>query len=187
MTAQRTVAWQRVGTDHGHSMARLEARADGWWSAGQEVVLSPEGPIGCRFEISLGEDWLPTSILVQALSADGAPSLELARDVGGHWYRSGAEVPELEGCIDVDVAATPLTNTYPIRRYADLAIGTSRTSPVAWVEVPSLRVERVDQTYTRVADRAWDYGDPKHGTFRITVDAHGLVIDYEGFAKRIPG
>jgi len=29
---------------------------------------------------------------------------------------------------------------------------------------------------------AWEYSDPTHGAFRLTVDADGLVVEYEGFA-----
>ena len=92
--------------------------------------------------------------------------------------------------VDVDVAATPLTNTFPIRRLAHLAVGRSVTSTVAWVDVPALGVTRVEQTYQRLEDRdelaAWRYSDPTHGGFVLTVDTGGLVVDYEGFARRIP-
>ena len=182
----RTVAWRRVGpADEGHSIARLEQRPDGWWTAGEEVLFAPEGAIGCRFEVELGMDWIPTLITCVALGAHGMARLELRRDSLGRWSTPAGEISELAGCVDVDIAATPLTNTYPIRRYADLALGEARTAPVAWVEVPSLRVERVEQTYTRVGPTQWRYGDPKHGSFEITVDDDGLVIDYEGFAQRI--
>jgi hypothetical protein len=53
-----------------------------------------------------------------------------------------------------------------------------------------LGVARVDQTYERLADRdgvaCWRYRDPAHGAFVLTVDDEGLVLDYEGFASRIP-
>ena len=32
---------------------------------------------------------------------------------------------------------------------------------------------------------AWEYHDDTHGSFKITTDAHGLVVDYENFAARI--
>ena len=99
-------------------------------------------------------------------------------------------MPDLDGCVDVDIAATPLTNTFPIRRLAHLAVGEAATSAVAWVDVPALDVTRVEQTYERLPDRdglaAWRYSDPLHGAFVLTVDDEGLVVDYEGFARRIP-
>jgi hypothetical protein len=63
------------------------------------------------------------------------------------------------------------------------------TTPTAWVGVPDLGVTRVDQTYRRLPDvdglEAWEYGDPQHGPFRRTVDTDGLVVTYEGFARRV--
>jgi hypothetical protein len=73
----------------------------------------------------------------------------------------------------------------------ELAPGTEVTTPVAWVDVPALEVRRVDQTYRRLGPPgsddvdAWEYRDPLHGAFRLTVDRDGLVIDYEGSARRL--
>jgi hypothetical protein len=43
----------------------------------------------------------------QVLSADGK----------GRWFDAkGTHLAELDGCIDIDISATPFTNTLPIRR-----------------------------------------------------------------------
>jgi hypothetical protein len=51
-------------------------------------------------------------------------------------------------------------------------------------------VTRVEQTYRRLGPvdvgQAWEYGDPTYGSFMLTVDSDGLVVDYEGFATRVP-
>jgi len=63
------------------------------------------------------------------------------------------------------------------------------TTPIAWVDVPALGVSRVDQTYRRLPDveglHAWEYRDLQHGPFVLTVDADGLVVTYEDFARRV--
>jgi hypothetical protein len=68
-------------------------------------------------------------------------------------------------------------------------VGGAVTSPVAWIDVPALKVTRVDQTYERLEDRSglarWRYSDPQHGPFVLTVDDDAIVVDYEGFARRI--
>ena len=92
--------------------------------------------------------------------------------------------------MDVDIAATPLTNTFPIRRLAHLTVGERAASGVAWVDVPALGVTRVDQTYERLGDQdgraRWRYSDPVHGGLEPTVDTEGLVVDYERFARPVP-
>ena len=93
------------------------------------------------------------TVHVRAISDPGETSTELEVDSARRWTVGGKEEPALEGCLDVDIAATPLTNTFPIRRLASLEVGESRTSPVAWIEVPTLRVHRVEQTYRRLGPR----------------------------------
>jgi hypothetical protein len=126
---------------------------------------------------------------VQAFEPGGKTSVTLSVDSERRWHVGGAHRPDLDGCLDVDIAATPLTNTFPIRRLARLGEGDAVTSPVAWVGVPDLGITRVDQTYHRLAPvgglDAWEYSDPTHGAFRLTVDADGLVVEYEGFARRV--
>jgi hypothetical protein len=50
-------------------------------------------------------------------------------------------------------------------------------------------VTRVDQTHCRLPDveelEVWEYRDRQHGPFNLTVDTDGVVITYEGFARRI--
>ncbi len=153
------------------------------------MLSTPTLQCACWFSVTVGADWLTNSAEVVAVARDGVRRLRLDADDRRVWLVDGVHRPELDGCLDVDIAATPVTNTFPIRRLAALRPGTPRTAPVAWVEVPSLRVTRVDQTYRRLrpaaGHAAWEYSDPAHGAFRLTVDEHGLVLDYEGFARRV--
>lgn len=189
MTLPRLVAWERDDEAAGHSMAHVEADANGWVAHGTEVLAGP-GPqllLSCTFTIHVDDRWAATDVTADAVSALGSRSVRLRADGAGHWQVDGSPAPHLTGCVDIDIAATPLTNTFPIRRLTDLPVGRSVTSPVAWVDVPSLQVQRVDQTYRRLGLREWEYGDPDHGTFALTVDDDGLVVDYAGFARRVAG
>lgn len=179
------VAWRRADESTGHSVARLSATTGGWSAHGSEVLASGPEALACFFAIDLDDRWQTVSVRVDAFDDPGDRSLLLTADPDRRWHRDGQRLPDLDGCIDVDVAATPLTNTFPIRRLADLPVGEASTSPVAWVEVPSLRVLRVDQTYRRLDERRWEYSDPTHGSFVLDVDDEGLVTDYEGFARRV--
>ncbi|RFU21803.1 putative glycolipid-binding domain-containing protein [Geodermatophilus marinus] len=181
----RVVAWRRVDEDAGHSLARVQRRADGWTCHGTEVLAGPGTLLACGFRVDLDPGWTTRAVEVWSLAAGGERRVGLTADTGRRWWRDGVRAPELDGCTDVDVAATPLTNTFPINRLASLPVGDAVTSAVAWVEVPGLRVLRVDQTYRRLADRRWEYRDDAHGAFELAVDAGGLVLDYAGFATRV--
>jgi hypothetical protein len=188
MAGMTIVAWERADDSRGHSIARVEELADGWRFHGSEVLVGVE-TLSCTFSVVVGTDWVTRHVEVSAVAAAG--ETRRVRDAAdGHWTVDGAARPDREGCVDVDIAATPLTNTFPIRRFAHLDVGERVTSGVAWVDVPALGVARVDQTYERLADQdglaRWRYSDPLHGAFVLSVDTDGLVVDYEGFARRIP-
>lgn len=189
MSVVRTVAWQRADDGHGHSVARMAASDDGWLVHGCEVLVTRAEQLACWFRVELDREWLTREVTVAAIQADGERALRLSADDERRWLVDGVHRPDLDGCVDVDIAATPVTNTFPIRRLAGLPVGRQASSPVAWVDVPALGVARVDQTYRRLAPiegrTSWEYSDPAHGAFRLTVDDDGLVVDYEGFARRV--
>jgi hypothetical protein len=102
-------------------------------------------------------------------------------------------VPELEGCVDVDISATPFTNTLPIRRLG-LEPGESAELRVAYVDVPELAVGPARQRYEYLEERAGGglyrfeappiEALPSGFTAQIPVDVDGLVIDYPGLFRR---
>lgn len=179
------VAWRRTHEGQGHSMARVERLDDGWLCSATEVLASVRETVACTFRVRLDADWLTREVEVRAIGEAGEGRLQLRADEHRRWRRDGRPAEDLDGCVDVDVAATPLTNTFPIRRLAGLAVGEEVTTPIAWVDVPALGVTRVEQTYRRLGPRRWQYRDPQHGAFTLTVDQDGLVVDYEGFATRV--
>lgn len=177
--------WRRDDENDGHSVASVRSTTTGWMVHGTEVLIGAD-TLTCWFRVDLDASWVTRTVHVGAISDRGETALDLSASPDRHWTADGVPRPDLAGCIDVDIAATPLTNTFPIRRLAHLAVGESRTTPIAWVEVPGLRVERVEQAYRRMSDRRWEYSDPTHGAFNLDVDADGVVVSYEGFAVRIP-
>jgi uncharacterized protein len=179
------IAWRRTDGSEGYSVGRLAQVADGWVASAHEVVVSGADRGACAYTVRLDSEWRTSSVRAEAVSPLGLRTLDRRADEERRWWRDGRHVPELDGCVDVDVAAAPFTNTFPIRRLAGLPVGEAAMFPVAWVDVPSLELERDEQTYRRLGPREWEYGDPRHGTFRLTVDADGLVVDYEGLAARI--
>jgi hypothetical protein len=179
------LGWRRVDDGHGHSMARVERLETGWLCYAAEVLIEPQETSACSFTIRLDQHWATREVEVTAVSRGGPKQLSLRADEMGEWWRDGSPAPDLAGCVDVDIAAAPLTNTFPISKLDGLGVSEQRTLPVAWVDVPTLQVQRVEQTYRRLGPDRWQYSDPAHGTFQLTVDDHRFVIDYEGLASRV--
>src|SRR5258708_4647886 len=84
------------------------------------------------YEMVCNTDWTIKELGLIMLGGNGK-SIKMQTDGQGHWSTiSGDPLPSLEGCIDVDISATPFTNTLPIRRLA-LSPGQSVELLVAYV------------------------------------------------------
>jgi uncharacterized protein len=105
----------------------------------------------------------------------------LHADEKAHWRDDAGPLPDLDGCLDVDISFTPCTNTLPIRRLA-LAVGEARDIDVVYLCVPQLTVSRAHQRYRRL-DGGYRY---ESGSFAadLTVDDAGVVIDYPDLWRR---
>jgi hypothetical protein len=105
--------------------------------------------------------------------------LILEHDGGGNWR----DRPELDGCLEVDISTTPLTNTLPINRLR-LKPGESHAIRAVYIELPGLGVSVMPQRYTRLDERLYRYQSEGFQA-DLTVDEHGLVVDYPGLWRRL--
>jgi hypothetical protein len=117
----------------------------------------------------------------------GEPSTVVIESDGREWLVNHEPVAELDGCRDVDLEACVFTNALPVHRLR-LAIGQRAEAPAAYVRMPSLRVERLEQTYERLpgcGGRRYAYGAPAFGySAELGYDAYGLILDYPGIGVR---
>lgn len=180
---QRVVRWTGWG---GEGLEHLCVTEDESGIVAESVVDGRRDAADFRLTYRLHIDlrWRVREVGIRM--ADGA-ELQLVSDGLGHWSTSGGTaIPGLAGCIDVDIAATPFTNSLPIRRLAP-GIGAAETIRVAYVSVPDLGVEAVPQRYTRLAERRFLYeGLSTSFSAEIDVDADGIVLDYPGLFRRAP-
>jgi hypothetical protein len=153
------------------------------------IVGSFDGtPLRLQYEVRCDHSWRTTAVAVTDLSRD--EQIVLTRQVDACWRdASGADQLELATAIDVDIAATPFTNTLPIRRLS-LGVGEAREITVAYVAVtPNLSFRPIRQRYTRLP------ADGKAGRYlyeslesdfnrELITDADGLVVDYPGIWQR---
>jgi hypothetical protein len=111
-------------------------------------------------------------------------SLQLAVDEQQRWQLNGRDMAALAGCVDVDLGFSPSTNSLPIRRLK-LAVGESAEVAAAWLRFPSLEFRRLDQRYTRLAERRYRYESEGGFVAELEVDEAGLVVDYPGGWRRV--
>lgn len=179
----RTVGWRRV-EEFGAECCALGREGSDWWLAGTAVATLDGVPTAAQYTVRCDAAWRTRAVAVTVSTGLSDRSLRLAVDDDGVWRRDGRALPELDGCVDVDLAVTPATNTLPIRRLG-LAVGARAEVVAAWVRFPDLSIAPLRQRYTRLEAGRYRYesGDDAY-TFRseLEVDDLGLVqrYGYEG-------
>ncbi|TDD63844.1 transcriptional regulator [Jiangella aurantiaca] len=159
----------------------LHADDDGVRADGMIVALDGR-PTRLAYTIEAGADWTVRRL---TLASYGEPGLVLERRDDGRWFHGdGAERAYLAGCVDVDIALTPFTNTLPIRRLG-LEVGESADLRIVYVQVDNgLTADAVDQRYLRLGSETYRYSSGDF-TADLTVDGDGLVTDYPHLWRRL--
>ncbi|WP_244849277.1 putative glycolipid-binding domain-containing protein [Caballeronia sp. SL2Y3] len=171
---------QRDGRGLEHLM--LDERSDGVVIESVVAGEGEAGAFGITYRIECDVRWQVTRLAVKLA---GGGSIDLHRAQA--WTdEHGAPQEALDGCTDVDIIATPFTNTLPIRRLR-LQPGERREIRVAYVRVPEMTVSAVAQAYTCIEpNRRYRFEGLDTGfTAEIAVDEDGLVTDYPGLFERI--
>lgn len=158
---------------------------------GRAVGLRPR-PFWTTYSLETDELFVTARVRLDARWDGGEATLDLQRH-DGRWTVNGEQRLELEGALDCDIAACPLTNTMPVLRHALLHRPGDHRLLMAFIEVPSLRVVPSRQRYTHVA--AGSGTNPaivkyRSGSFEsdLSFDAEGFVIDYPKLGGRVrPG
>lgn len=153
---------------------RLFESSDGFRLQGTVSRRLDGGLTQARYEIGCAPDWTTRSAFITT-SGERSGSLSLAAS-HGRWIANGGAQPALDGCLDIDLAFTPSTNTLPIRRLG-LSVGEAAQVRAAWVRVPNLSVEPLAQTYTRLGPLRYEYQSGS-GPLTLEVDELGLVTRY---------
>ncbi len=173
--------WRRLDVP-GHEDARIEQSPSGWRLTGQLDVEEDGLFARLHYRIDCDHEWRTRSAVIDGEAGGRPVGFILSADGAGQWARDGQALVELAGALDVDLGFTPATNTLPIRRLA-LAVG--ETAPVrsAWLRFPELRLEPLEQAYTREAEGVYRYESQVDGepfAARLDTDAYGRVLRYEG-------
>ncbi len=178
-TIARWQSWDGLGLEH----LLLREEPNGIVA---ESLLIGDGDSGIALSYCIDCDpaWRVRRLTLRLLGEERM--IDMISDGAGHWGdASGTPLPELRGAIDVDISATPFTNTLPIRRLM-LSEGESAVITVAYVSVPSLTVTAERQRYTCLKPLArYRYESLSSGFTRdVEVDEKGLVTLYPDLFRR---
>ena len=177
MQSNDMVVWKRLDLP-GHEFAEFSSDAQSHTLTGSAVFVAEGKSCMLSYKVVCNELWQTQEVHVQGVVK--GKHIEITLEVSQHkvWTLNGIEQPQVEGCIDVDLAFTPATNLLPIKR-CNLAIGKSEHAVAAWLKFPELTLEKLSQTYRRISDSQFHYSSAG-GKFEtdLTVKASGLISNY---------
>ena len=183
-----TAAWRHRDARAGFEVVYFHPFGEGSRAEGWTTAIEDGSTWAVEYVIDLDVTGATRSARVRGRSAAGYSLTLLEADGAGRWLVDGVPAPCLDGCLDVDLESSAMTNALPVRRMG-LAPGARAAAPAAYVRAIGLAVERLEQSYLRAPDEAarqrYDYAAPTFGfTCRLIYDESGLVIDYPGIAVR---
>ena len=165
----------------GHEACRLVQYEAEWHLEGTAVLLSDSSPCRLSYLIACDASWKTLRGNVSGWIADRNVSIDLSVDDNQHWQLNGTDSPAVDGCIDLDLNFSPVTNLLPIRRL-NLEIGQHAEVKAAWLRFPSFEVEPLSQVYTRLGEFTYRYSSGGGEFVRdLTVNEFGFVTSYPGF------
>ena len=173
--------WSGIGIEH--TVIRCTQASS--TAEGVVVGAANSEPFAVRYQIRCDGSWTLNYASIEIIGEQRR--VELFSDGRGKWTdASGNALPDLDGAIDVDISATPFTNTLPIRRLR-LEQGHSAEIRAAYVRIPDLDIVRDPQRYTCLAPlRRYRYESLDSDFVReIEVDTDGLVVTYPGLFRRL--
>jgi hypothetical protein len=184
-----SAAWRHREAREGFESVFVRAGRSGYRFDGHTAAVEDHQAWVVRYTLIVDERWRTRSARVTGWSVAGEKDVQLDGDGTGHWEVDGSSVPELDGCLDVDLESSACTNALPVHRLA-MAVSESAAAPAVYVRALDLQVGRLEQDYMRREDdgdhQHYEYRSPSFGfECRLVYDASGLVIDYPGIATRV--
>jgi len=181
-------AWRHHHARSGFEVVYFRLEERGWQIDGVTTAVEDGQSWAVTYDIRLDETWTTRTARINGRSAAGERRRVLESDGEGHWLVDGDPAPHLDGCLDVDLESSAMTNALPVRRMG-LSIGARASAPAAYVRAIDLSVERLEQRYARTADepshQRYDYDAPAFDFgCRLVYDGCGLPLDYPGIATR---
>src|SRR5215475_13102658 len=183
MILNQTILWRRLD-EPGHEFAQLFFEDAVWRLTGTAIFASgrqqrqPARPVRLDYLVMCDADWQTRSASVSGWVGDETIRIDILVDEARRWRLNGIEVPEVEGCVDIDLSFSPSTNLLPIRRLR-LNVGDEVAATAAWLRFPDFKLEPLDQSYRRISGGGYRY-ESGAGKFvaQLSVNEAGFVTGY---------
>jgi uncharacterized protein len=177
----RTLLWRRDDAV-GFEWCLVCLEDDRLSAHGVQVGRDPE-PYRLDYRVDTHPGFVTRSLHARAEGGGWSRRLDLHRDDDGRWRSAEGGIGDLDGAFDVDIGFSPFTNTLPVLRLRMTSDEGATDSDLvaAWIQVPNLTVEPMQQRYERLAADRVRFST---GTFatELSLDDDGLVRHYPDLA-----
>ncbi|TDD80141.1 hypothetical protein E1293_21440 [Actinomadura darangshiensis] len=185
VTLPSAASWRHGGTRTGFEVAFFSHDDRGPRAEGTTTATEDGKSWVVDYMIQLDDSWLTRSARIVGRSGGSTIVTVIETDGRGHWQVDGVAAPHLQGCLDLDLEASAMTNTFPVHRLR-LPANRAVAAPAAYVRAVGLEVGRLEQTYSQQSEEHYDYTAPAFDfACRLVYDQHGLILHYPGIATRI--
>lgn len=176
----QSIIWRGIYF-RGHEACRLLQRDNEWFLEGTAVFFGDEHSCRLSYLISCDSRWNTLRGSVSGWVGNQDVNVEVTVDEFHHWQLNGRNEAAADGCVDLDLNFSPVTNMLPIRRL-NLAVGEQAEVKAAWLRFPSFELEPLLQVYSRLDEFRYRYSSSGGKFVRdLTVNEVGFVVDYPGF------
>lgn len=153
----------------------------------ESMVLGEKGgePFAAHYRLLLDRRWMARELHVRLLGR--AQGLHLFHDGKGYWRdESFTALPSLDGCFDLDLAATPFTASLPANRLA-LKPNEARDVKLVYVPFPRLTPVPLQMRWRRLdAGRRYRYQAVQLDfSCDLELDEDGIVCDFPDAFSRL--
>ncbi len=183
-----TAAWAHQEARSGFEVVYFQPHDDGHLLTGATTAVEDGQSWIVDYEIRVDVGWRTRSARVTGRSSSRARTRLLEGDGEGRWRIDGEPALHLNGCLDVDLESSAMTNALPVHRLA-LTTGAVAQAPATYVRTRDLSIERLEQQYARTTDQdehqRYNYTAPAFNvSCQLVYDEAGLVLEYPGIAVR---
>jgi hypothetical protein len=183
---QQTLVWKPLTTSGVESL-RLSMDEQGIHASSHLVQNRNGQSIAATYVLDSDPRWRFRHLWLK-VENQGSRSLRLDRDIRGRWLLNGQRRHDLDQCQLVMLSATPFTHTPALQR-CGLDTGQSEQLHVAYIDLPSLRVEARQLRYHCLRQQAQNtlYRCEAEGrrAIELTVDRQSLLLEAQGLYQRM--
>jgi uncharacterized protein len=173
--------WRRIDQP-GLELARIDIEKHGV-AVSSTLVDAGERPFSLRYIWTLDTSWRTRTLRIEHMDGDDR-WLTIERASDASWRVDRQPAPHLDGCVELDLSATPFCNTLAIRRLGN----DDGELTAAYISADDMSVTSSRQRYEKINGHTWRYTDlgVAHGfTAALEFDKDGLVARYEGLFEAL--